>query len=79
MLAISIWNGRLSAEVRVSSHWLCEQDPMRLTPQAWIVRFHKDWTTVEKLVATLQRLLLQPLHGFERIKREMGRQKNVRQ
>ena len=24
---------------------------MRLTPQAWIVRFHKDWTTVEKLVA----------------------------
>jgi len=36
------------------------------------VRFHEDRTAVEKLVAPIQRLLLQPFHGFVGVKCEVG-------
>jgi hypothetical protein len=52
---------------------------VRLAPEAWVVRFHEDWTTIEKLVATFERLELQSFHGFVGIKCEVGRQEDVGQ
>ena len=58
---------------------LCEDDPVRLASQAWVMRFHEHGTTVEKFIAALECFLLQSFHGFMGIKRQVRGQEGVGQ